>query len=83
MHFSQLIVFFVQTPKKLTRGLLNFFEKYAKIMRFQQFSEENLFKIFENFLKTFLQIVFFVQSRKKVTQGLLNFFEKYAKIMHF
>ena len=31
---SQQFVFLVQTRKKLTHGLLNFFEKYAKIMDF-------------------------------------------------
>ena len=60
--------FFVQTRKKVTNGLLNFFEKYAKIMHFLQYS-------YENFLKTFQQIVFFVQTREKQTHDLLKVFK--------
>ena len=64
IKISQQFVFFVQTRKKLTRGLLNFFEKYSKIMHFQQFSEENFFKIFEQFLKISNNL-FFSSKRAK------------------
>ena len=46
----QQIVFFIQTRKKLTNGLLNSFEKYAKIIHFSQFSKK-IFLKFRNFLK--------------------------------
>ena len=38
LKISKQFVFFVQTREKLTHGLLNSFEKYAKIMHFKQFS---------------------------------------------
>ena len=38
LKISQRFVFFVQTAKNQCIGLLIFYEKYAKIMRFQQFS---------------------------------------------
>ena len=43
--FLKKIVFVVQTRKKVMHGLLNPFDKYAKIMHFSQF----LKKFFENF----------------------------------
>ena len=39
-------MFFVQTRKKLTHGLLNFLEKYAKIMHFSHISYEIFFENF-------------------------------------
>ena len=44
LKISQEFVFFFQTREKLTHGLFNFFEKYAKIMHFPYFLQ----KFFEN-----------------------------------
>ena len=44
--FSQQFSFIFQTREKLTHGLLNSFEKYAKIMHFLQFFKENFLKMF-------------------------------------
>ena len=58
---------FVQTAKNERMGLLNFFEKYAKIMHFRKFLKK-AFEIFENFRKISQQFLFFVQTRQKLTQ---------------
>ena len=72
-------MFFVQTREKLTHGLLNSFEKYAKIMHFKPFSKE----IFWKLSKISQQFVLFEQTREKLTHGLLKFLEKHAKIIDF
>ena len=46
--FLKKIVFVVQTRKKVTLGLLNLFDKYAKTMHFRNFIR-NFLKIFEVF----------------------------------
>ena len=43
------LCFSFQTREKLTQGFLNFFEKYAKIMHFLQFSSEFFFENFRKF----------------------------------
>ena len=45
LKVSQQFVYFVQTRENLTHGLLNFCEKYAKIMHLSNFHK----KFFENF----------------------------------
>ena len=47
-NVSQTIVFVVQKCENLTHSLLTYFEKYAKIMHFLQFSKEIFLQIFEN-----------------------------------
>ena len=51
---SKQFVVGVQTNEKLTHVLLNFLEKYTKIMDFRNFSN----KLFENFLKISQELVF-------------------------
>ena len=59
--------------------MLNSFEKYAKIIHFSSFFDENFKKIFSKFPNNLC----FSSKREKLTHGLLKFFLKNAKIMHF
>ena len=72
---SQRFVFFVKTHVNLAHDLLNFFEKYAKILDVSNFLK-NHFEKFRKFLKISQQFMFFVQKREKLTHCLLNFLKK-------
>ena len=71
----QRIVFFFQSRKKLTNGLLNSFQTYAKIMHFLQFSSENFPKISQKFPANSV----FRPNAQKLNAGFVRFFEKYAQ----
>ena len=54
LKISQQFVFFVQTHKKLTHGLLDLLENYAKIIPFLQLSQEMFWK-FPKILRLWLR----------------------------
>ena len=73
---------FRPNARKFNAWFVKFFEKYAKIMDFSQFSYE-FFENFRKFLRISQQFVFFAQTPDKMPHCLLNFVENYAKIMHY
>ena len=82
--FSQnfpIICVFRPNARKINPLIVNFFEKYAKIMHFSNFLKKFL-KIFEKFIRISNKFVF-RQNARKINAWIVNFFEKYAKIMHF
>ena len=75
-------LFFVQTRKNLTNGLLNLLKNMLKYCIFSNFLKRN-FEKFRKFSQTSPTNCVFGQTAQKFNAWIANFFEKYAKIMHF
>ena len=73
---------FPPNAQKWNAWLLNFSEKYAKIMHFCNFLKKNL-EDFRRFSQNFPVHSVFPPKPQKLNAEFLKFFEKYDKIRHF